>query len=539
MLKKVYCFFSICLNKNEQLKIIYGILLILIFILYSTSLPYIFKVWIDESILNKNDVFFLHTGIILLITSIIAVFADWYGSYLLIKVRESSRKNIRISLLNKIYMLDLKDIEKYQSGYLTQLLLNDVECATGMLVSFIYMIVPAIASLPISIYWSFKLSKIYAIIGIIGFILIFSNICIFSKFLRKASFNRQDCYSKTSGIFQENISGYFLIKLNQIQNIITQRNKNILDNLENASVRKHSIDYASSTIENFITSILQIISIFICIWFVLKYNESYSTASIMAGIFYLLKIWSPIHLLSSINSEIQESISSINRIEEIIDKKINYNDTSAKIKLDKLDEIKVENLFLKIDDKPIIKNLNFIIKNNQKIGIQGKSGSGKTTLIKTLIGLYNNYDGTIKINNNLIDNYESKDILSNIGYMSQDVFLFRENLFFNISLNFDYNEEKIIQIIKKVNLNELYNNLKNNEFIPEQISGGEKKRIGIARLLYQEKNIIILDEPFSGLDQNNKNDIYDKIFTNFKNNTIILISHIEEDFKNCETIISI
>jgi len=539
MLKKAYYFFSNCLNKNEKLQVIYGIFLIFIFILYSTSLPYIFKVWIDESILNKNETFFLQTGIILFITSIIAIFFDWYGAYLLIKVRESSRKNIRISLLNKIYMLELKDIEKFQSGYLTQLLLNDVECATGMLISFIFMIVPAVSSLPISIYWSFKLSKFYAIIGVIGFILIFLNIYFFSNILRKASLNRQDCYSKTSGIFQENISGYFLIKLNQMQNVITQRNKSILNNLENASVKKHSIDYASSIIETFITSILQIISIFICILFVLKYNENYSTASIMAGIFYLLKIWSPIHLLSSINGEIQESVASMNRIENIIDKKINFSDNTIKNNIIKLDEIKAENLFLKIEDKTIINNLNFIIKSNQKVGIQGKSGSGKTTLIKAILGFYNNYDGTIKINNNLISNYENKDILENIGYMSQDIFLFRENLFFNISLNFDFDEGKLIKIIDKVNLNELYNNLKNNQLIPEQISGGEKKRIGIARLLYQDKTIIILDEPFSGLDQDNKADIYDKVFKNFKNNTIILISHIEEDFKNCETIITI
>ena len=193
--------------------------------------------------------------------------------------------------------------------------------------------------------------------------------------------------------------------------------------------------------------------------------------------------------------------------------------------------------------KEIFKDLNIIIDKNSCIGIKGESGSGKSTLIDILCGFLDINKGKILIDNEEKKIYESQSWLEKISYIQQSVYIFDSSIFTNISL------EKEIEKIDKNLVNKILNKLNMIEFnnddkislgeLGSKISGGQAQRIGIARALYRESEILIFDESFNSLDQKNHKIILDLINKLKKNKTIIIISHNNKDFLPCDKIYEI
>tara|TARA_A100001035_G_C27686307_1_gene455537 strand:- start:98 stop:979 length:882 start_codon:yes stop_codon:yes gene_type:complete len=221
------------------------------------------------------------------------------------------------------------------------------------------------------------------------------------------------------------------------------------------------------------------------------------------------------------------------------DQKANY---SENLKFEKNLELKGIDFFYE-KEKEIFKDLNIIIDKNSCIGIKGESGSGKSTLIDILCGFLDINKGKILIDNEEKKIYESQSWLEKISYIQQSVYIFDSSIFTNISL------EKEIEKIDKNLVNKILNKLNMIEFnnddkislgeLGSKISGGQAQRIGIARALYRESEILIFDESFNSLDQKNHKIILDLINKLKKNKTIIIISHNNKDFLPCDKIYEI
>ena len=186
------------------------------------------------------------------------------------------------------------------------------------------------------------------------------------------------------------------------------------------------------------------------------------------------------------------------------------------------------------------------IKKNDFIGIVGASGSGKSTLINLILGLIKPKKGEIIVDNNNI-NHHLNNWQSLIGYIPQDIFLLDDSLRNNVAFGVEQNEiddAKILDVLKIAQLNNFFNDLKDglNHMIGEngvKLSGGQKQRLGIARALYKNPKVLILDESTSALDQITEKDFLKSIH-NLKNNfTIIFITHRISSVKNCNKIFSI
>jgi ATP-binding cassette, subfamily B, bacterial PglK len=222
---------------------------------------------------------------------------------------------------------------------------------------------------------------------------------------------------------------------------------------------------------------------------------------------------------------------------EIFSKKI----VLEKIKFNKSIEIKNVSFNYKNRDKQILNNVNLFINKGDYIGIFGPSGGGKSTLIDILSGLLIPSNGEILIDDKVIQNLKSTLWIDKIGYLTQDNNLLDESILTNITLEF--NEDKIDKnlfndVCQKTGLIELIDNLpeKFETKVGENgfaISGGEKQRIGIARLLYAKKEILIFDESTSNLDEKNKTKIISTINDLSSEKTILIISHDKDVINNC------
>ena len=194
----------------------------------------------------------------------------------------------------------------------------------------------------------------------------------------------------------------------------------------------------------------------------------------------------------------------------------------------------------------IFKNFTLEIKRGSKFGIIGESGSGKTTLVNLITGLLNPNQGKI-----LIDDIDLDDIKNewqkNIGYVHQDTYILNETIRENVAFGLDQKdvvEKNVIAAIKKSQLENYVINLdKKIDTILEDngknLSGGQKQRFGIARALFRNPQIIILDEATSSLDLDTEKKFIEEVFENSIDKTIIIISHRLSALEKCELIFDI
>ncbi|NII27271.1 ABC transporter ATP-binding protein [Pseudoflavitalea sp. X16] len=195
--------------------------------------------------------------------------------------------------------------------------------------------------------------------------------------------------------------------------------------------------------------------------------------------------------------------------------------------------------------KTILHNLNWSIQRGDFVGISGASGQGKTTVLNLLLGFLSPAAGQILINDTPLDSDERRQYWPVISYVKQQPFLTHDTILHNITLNGrHYQEEQFNQAITVAGLNNLLNETAHtSKVITENgrnISGGQRQRIAIARALYKNADLIILDEPFNELDADSEN----ALLHHFKQlsaagKMVILITHHKESLSFCNKIVSL
>jgi ABC-type multidrug transport system fused ATPase/permease subunit len=233
----------------------------------------------------------------------------------------------------------------------------------------------------------------------------------------------------------------------------------------------------------------------------------------------------------------------VERLMEIKTLKIKVYKDKKKIKIFKYINFKNVNFSYKKNEKSL--KINLKLNNNKFYGLIGKSGSGKTTFSNLLLGLINPNSGKIFIDKTDLNN--CKDSWRNIvGLVSQEVFIINDTLSKNIVLgseNDEINKEKILHSLKHAELKEFINNDKIIDFVlaenGKNISAGQRQRIGIARALYRDPQVIIFDEPTSSLDSLTSKNFIKTLNKIKKNKLVIMCTHDLKNLKTSDKIIEI
>ena len=179
------------------------------------------------------------------------------------------------------------------------------------------------------------------------------------------------------------------------------------------------------------------------------------------------------------------------------------------------------------ENNEFLQNINLDISSGEKVAILGPSGCGKSTLLRLIAGLEKPNTGVIKINGQLVssNNFLTPPEKRNIGLVVQEKALFPHlSIHANISFGIKKDKEKNTIVSDLLNLFKI-EDLKNK--YPHEISGGEQQRVALARSLAPNPKFLMLDEPFSALDKNLKESLYEEISEVFsrKNSTILLVTH--------------
>ena len=232
--------------------------------------------------------------------------------------------------------------------------------------------------------------------------------------------------------------------------------------------------------------------------------------------------------------------------------KFNFYKTSIEkniIKFDfkqKIDFLNISFSFNKntnLDSNLIFKNASLTIKKGTKIGILGETGSGKSTFLDLVMGLISPHKGKIIIDGNKIEDIKSSWQKA-IGCVPQEVFILDDTLKRNVAFGLPdelIDIQKVNKAIELANLVELKNSLSFGleTLLGEsgsRLSGGQRQRIGIARALYTEPDILVFDEATNALDVQTEKKIINEIFSKKRNNTIVFVSHNQNNLTYCDLI---
>jgi ABC-type multidrug transport system fused ATPase/permease subunit len=349
-----------------------------------------------------------------------------------------------------------------------------------------------------------KLSFFFFVFGYLVYLKVIKNIVD-----KTYKYNKEVYHSKLNIVeksydFNNNIISIISANLtdieeNNIKKIITQYKNSI--NLYSKSLNLGTIYNSIFCIFIFL---LIIVIIYIKINFGYNVNKSKIGKIILIFIFYFLSS-APKDLdkLKLCIVNFNKANTCLDRLnEDMGDNKINiYKSRNYNNYKNYRNELLIKNLYFKFDKKNIINNINLKLYESDILCLKGEIGKGKTTFLKIISGYIIQDKGTVNFNNILNDSENYQEWRNNIIYVEQFPKIFNKSTSYNLYYGKNINNNRIKQIIKELNLDEIINFIISNP--SQKLSGGQIKMLHLIRILFIDKKIILLDEPTTSLDYHN------------------------------------
>ena len=519
--------------KIFNVKMFYKRMLLILFltlfiVILSLLLNLYLKYIVDVISNNKNLTLIKNITLLFILFILLKLLLQFLKNKLIIKTNIFLDRFLSNKFIEHLFKTSYLFFKTKQTGEIISRF-NDLNIIKNVIIIFTSEILFNILLFIASLFVCFKLNKnifiIFLIIILINILV--SLIMYFSYKKRSRKIIEDDAYF--TSILTEYITNIETVKnLNIIEKVIEKIKKIYLNNTNNLKYFLNRINLNTS-IKYFINDLNYILIIFITAYFLIINEDKNIGDLILISIIYNLMITS-LNTFYNILPEVSMYKNALYKIKEILKYKTEEMVNNVK----KLNgDINVSNLSITYNNIDYInKNLNFKIVYGKNILIHGKSGSGKSTFIKILKKYINTYDGKITINNEELKNIDYTILNKNILYISQKEKLFTDTIENNIKIN-NNDEEKYKKIISLTFVNKIINNkrLKDKYFIEENsfnISGGEKQRIILARGLMNEFEYLVLDEVLSEVDKHIEINIINNLKKEYKDKTIIYITHDEK-----------
>lgn len=404
------------------------------------------------------------------------------------------------------------------SNYAQNIIIIFIEIFT---VTFLYLLL-------ILVNWKMTLI-LTSSLGIIIFILLF----FLKNKIREEGVKRSNIQSNFYKILNETFCNFKMLKF-------IQNEDQIYNNFSKLSHELSKVHVMNGIMSNIYRPLLETIGFSILILVVVYMLYAYENSDVvlpivsmyalalyrmLPAINRILAAYNMIMFLTNSFDVIYKELSNVPLVEG--DENIAFN---VKIELKHVN-------FEYIEGKKIFEDVNLTIMKGDKVAFVGSSGSGKSTLVDIITGLYVPLYGSILVDDIELNYKNVRSFRSRIGYIPQAIYLFDGTVGENVSFGYEYNEEKVVEALKKA---KIYNFLLTKKGVNTkvgdggiQLSGGQKQRIGIARALYNEPDIIVLDEATSALDVDTESKIMDEIYKIGENKTLLIVAHRISTIRKC------
>ena len=530
--------------KVYRLKIIISILLIAVVAISSSFYPLTIN-WSFKLIEEGNGKYLF---IVMLIVPFIALLRG-LSNYLQILLVNKTALNIVGDLQKKIYekiiQSNIEIIEDNGAGNLISRLSNDttliLQALERLMNSLLKDGLTALALLVTMIYLDWKLAIVICLLLPVVALPIYK----IGKKVNNISKGAQIQIGKFTNLLNQSFQNIQTIKSFQLENREIQNT--------NQEIEKRIFNlYKLTKYRAIMSPIIEVLAgIFIGLLLTFagyQILEGNSTlGQLTAFITALLMISDPIRRISTLNSIYQEGLAAVERVYGLYSNCniIEDKPDSLNFPVD-YNQLKFENISFKYkaDQRNVLNNITFAIKEGTRNYIIGESGAGKSTIFKLLIRLHEAKSGEIKFGDTEIQDIQIKSLRSCVSVVSQNTFIFNDTLKNNINLEKNESSENIDfeKLMDDLNINNFADKLQNKYDTKIGIdgislSGGELQRLAIARAIYKNAPLLLLDEATNSLDSINEIEINKTLDKYFKDKTVLIIAHKLETIKDADNII--
>ena len=464
------------------------------------------------------------------------------SSFYLSNLVQSSIRNLRNSMYTKITLLPLSFFSDEKKGNLLSIFSADlkeielsIKATTNAIFKDPFYVIGYFITLFII---SFKLTLfILLFLPLAG--LIISKI---SNGLKKRSQKGQENLGNILALTEETLFGIRIIKSFNAQKFMQRRfnsDSHLLYKLMLSITRRV---YLASPVSEFLGVLAT--SGVLLYGGNLVFNNEIQPDVFIGYLILFSQLITPFKSISKAIYDSAQGIAALERIETITLEKNLISDISSGVnKIAFSKEISFNNVSFKYEKEQVLQNISFKIKKGETVAIVGHSGAGKSTIADLLVRFYDVNDGQIQIDNINIKEIGLSDLRKVMGVVTQDSILFNDSVINNIGLGLNnIDTDRIIASTKMANAHEFIENLekKYNTIIGDggnKLSGGQKQRLSIARAIYKNPEILILDEATSSLDSKSEKAVQEALDRLMTNRTSLVIAHRLSTIQNADKII--
>lgn len=509
----------------------------------STLTPYLLKVTVDDYITPKD-----YTGMqlfvgLMLLTLLLEVlfqflfvfYANWLGQKVI--------KDLRVKLFDKIIYFKMAYFDKTAVGRLVTRAVSDIETIASIFSQGLFMIIAdllkMILVIVVMLYVNWRLSLI--VFSVLPVILYATR--LFQKSMKKAFEEVRLQVANLNSFVQERISGIKIVQL-------FHREKIEYDNFV-AINEKHKQAWLKTVWFNSIFFPVAEISSSVTIGLLVWYGgvNVISGGAVSLGTIFLFiqmsqMLFRPLRQIADKFNSLQMGMVAADRIFGILETESNIEDKGTFLPTELKGDIQLKKLeFSYLPGEPVLKEISLDIKAGETIAIVGATGAGKSTIINLLSRFYEFDSGDITIDGTSIRSYDLQTLRKHVSVVLQDVFLFADSLYNNITLfNPKITRAQVIQASKEIGVHDFIQSLPegydyNVKERGVMLSSGQRQLIAFLRAYLSDPTILVLDEATSSVDSYSEEIIQRAIDTLTKGKTSIVIAHRLATVKNADRIV--
>ena len=511
--------------------------------IFSTLTPYLLKVTVDDYIRLKNyEGMLLFVGLMLLALILEVVFqflfvfyANWLGQKVI--------KNLRVKLFEKIIFFNMSYFDQTAVGRLVTRAVSDIETVASIFSQGLFMIIADLLKMVlvmvVMIYVDWRLTLI--VFSILPIILYATR--LFQKSMKKAFEEVRLQVANLNSFVQERLSGIKIVQIFYREKIEYDQFVSINEKHKKAWLKTvwfNSIFFPVAEISSSVT-------IGLLVWyggFNLISGGSISLGTIFLFIQMSQMLFRPLRQIADKFNTLQMGMVGADRIFKILETKSNIENYGTKNPGSLKGNITFNKLhFSYIQGEEVLHGISLNIKSGETVAIVGATGAGKSTIVNLLSRFYEYESGDITIDSISIKDFELSALRKHVAVVLQDVFLFADSLFNNITLfDSEINREDVAKAAKKIGVHEFIKSLPGGyEYnIKERgvmLSAGQRQLIAFLRAYITQPAILVLDEATSSVDSYTEDIIQKAIDTLTQGKTSIIIAHRLATVKNADRII--
>ena len=463
-------------------------------------------------------------------------FFEFCQSYLMSDVSQRVIRDIKNTIYEKLMKLPMEFYSKNPTGKLMSRITYDAtvvrdSIATGLtdlLYQPIQLVVYLVLVFVVKFYFAISWGLI--MIGLILFPLVVYPVVRIGKRLKSISKQSQESMADITTTLHETISGIRMVKAFSMEESESERFKKQNQRFYKLSMKSTKRVIVVSPITEFVG----MFCIAIILWVAGKeiISGALSAGAFVTFLAALLSLMKPMKRLTNVYSINQQAMAAASRIFEVLDtkEKIMEKPGAPALALFRK-EVKFKGVSFAYDDKDVLKNINLTVSAGEIAAFVGPSGVGKTTLVNLIPRFYDATKGSITIDGVDIRDCTLKSLRSQIAIVTQETILFNETVAYNIAYGCkNPKKEDIIRAAEIANAHDFIMKMPNgyDTIIGERgfrLSGGEKQRLAIARAVFKNAPILILDEATSQLDTESEILVQEAIDRMMKGRTVFAIAH--------------